>query len=121
MEKTEKPINYLEILWVLTVRKKLKTLKAEVCIENIWRPEKQWEDDIGIMDAMVMVPGVNANQLKEVNMFSVYLQVIMLSEIANVQGSAIPHVRMTGQWGRESSLTWPELPQPPPKVWEVFR
>ena len=37
-----------------------------------------------------MVPGVNEIQLKEVDMCRVYLRVIMLSEMANVQGKTIP-------------------------------
>ena len=40
MEKTEKPIDYLEKSWVLTLKDLLKALKAAVWIENIWRPEK---------------------------------------------------------------------------------
>ena len=36
----EKPIDYLEKSWVLTVRETLKALKAAVWTEKIWRPEK---------------------------------------------------------------------------------
>ena len=54
------------------------------------------------MDAMVTIPGVKAHQLKEVNMCMVYLRVIMLSEMANVQGNAIPPGRMIGKWRNES-------------------
>ena len=106
---------------MLTVRKILRELKATVWIENIWRTENQRENDIGIMDAMVMIPGVNKVQLRAVNMRRVYMKVIMVSDMANVQGTAIPPRRMTGQLRRESVLSWPNLPQPPPKTWEVFR
>ena len=45
----------------------------------------------------------------------------MVSEMANIQGTAIPPGRMLGKWRRDSTLSWPDLPCPPPKMWEVFR
>ena len=104
MEKTDKKIEYLENSWVLAARKRLKTLKAAVWIENIWISEKQMDDYIGIMDEMVMIPGVNVDQIKAVNMCRVYLQVIMLSDMANVQGTVIPPGRITKKWRRDSSF-----------------
>ena len=99
------------------MKKILRALKEAVWIEDIWRPEKQQEYDIGMMDAMVTIPEVNESQLKAVNMCRVYLQVIKLSKMDNMQGTEIPPGRMTGQWRRESSLSWPKLPWSPPKVW----
>ena len=45
----------------------------------------------------------------------------MISEIANVQGNAVPPGRLTGQWRQSSKLEWPALPKPPPNAWEIFR
>ena len=110
----------MEDPWVLTVRKILRAPKATVWIEDTWRPEKQRENDIGIMDAMVMIPRVNKVQLRAFKMWWVYMIVIIVSDMANVHSTAIPLGRMTGQWRRESALSWPNLPRPPPKTWEVF-
>ena len=78
MEDTIKPIDYLEESWVLTVRKRLKVLDAKLWIEDIWRPTKQREGDVGIMDAVLGIPGINEAQLRAVNMCQIYLRVIMV-------------------------------------------
>ena len=99
----------------------MKTLDAMIWIEDIWRPVNQRENDVGIMDAVLGIPGINEAQLRAVNMCRIYLRVIMVSDMANAQGTAISPGIMMGQWRRESVLSWPNLPCPPPKMWEVFR
>ena len=89
-------------------------------IENIWRPEKQRVNDISIMEALTKIPGVKRIQLETANLCRVYMRVIMVSEIANMQGNAVPPGRLTGQWIQTSTLAWSELPNPPPKAWETF-
>ena len=121
MEDPSKPIDYLEESWVLTVRKRLKVLDAKIWIEDIWRPTKQREGDVGIMDAVLGITGINEAQLRAVNMCQIYLRVIMVSDMANTQGTAIPPGRMLGKWRRDSKLSWHDLPCPSPKMWEVFR
>ena len=95
---------------MIIVRKRLRVLKASVWIENISRPEKQRENDMGIMDAMMRIPGVNEAQLRSVNMCLIYMRVIMVSDMANVHGTVIPLGRTMGQWRRESVLSWKKLP-----------
>ena len=68
MEDTSKPIKYLEESWLLTVRKRLKVLDAKLWIEDIWRPTKQQEGDVGIMEVVLCVPGISEAQLRAVNM-----------------------------------------------------
>ena len=41
LEQTGQTIDYLPESWVLTIRQRLKALKAKVWIKKIWRPEKQ--------------------------------------------------------------------------------
>ena len=50
MEYVEPPIKYIEKTWILTVRERLRRLKAYIQIENIWYPKKQRENDISIME-----------------------------------------------------------------------
>ena len=90
-------------------------------IENIWRPEKQRVNDISIMEALTKIPGVTRIQLETANLCRVYMRVIMVSEIANMQGNAVPPGRLTGQWRQSSTLEWPSLPKTPTKAWETFR
>ena len=121
MEDPSKLIDYLEESWILTVRKRLKVLDAKLWIEDIWRPTKQREDDLEIMDAVLGIPGINQAQLRAVKMCRIYLRVIMVSDMANTQGTAISPGRMLGKWRKESTFLWPDLPCPPPKMWEVLR
>ena len=44
----------------------------------------------------------------------------MISDLANINGNAIPPGRMMVQWRKESKLEWLENPKPPPKAWETF-
>ena len=44
----------------------------------------------------------------------------MISDLANINGNAIPPGRMMGQWRKESKLDWPGIPKPLPRAWEVF-
>ena len=121
MEDPRTSIDYLEESWVLTVRKRLRMLDAKVWIKYIWSPTKQREGDIGIMEAVGCIPGINEAQLRAVNMCRIYLKVIMVSEMANIQGTAIPPGRMLCRWRRDSTLSWQDLPCPSPKMWEIFR
>ena len=73
------------------------------------------------MEAIGGIPGITDPQLRAVNMCQIYLRVIMVSEIANMQGTAIPPGRMLGGWRRDSTLSWPDLLCPSPKMWEMFR
>ena len=73
------------------------------------------------MGALAAIPGVRKTQLEIANLCRLYMRVIMVSEIANVQGNAVPPGRLTGQWRQSSTLEWPEIPKPPPKAWETFR
>ena len=41
--------------------------------------------------------------------------------VDNTQGTAIHPGRMLGRWRRDSTLSWPDLPCPSPKMWEIFR
>ena len=54
-------------------------------------------------------------------MCQVYLRVIMISDIANIQGNTIPPGRLMGQWRQHSWLKWPDIPKPPPTAWETFQ
>ena len=65
LEQTDQSIDYLPESWVLTILKRLKALKAKVWIENIWRQEKQWVNDLSIMEALTKIPGVRRHNLRQ--------------------------------------------------------
>ena len=50
MEDVAPPIKYIPDTWITTVRERLKKMKAEMSIENIWHPMKQRKNDISIME-----------------------------------------------------------------------
>ena len=53
MEHVETPVRYIEGKWILTVRERLRQLKASIYIENIWYLIKQWLNDISIMEKVM--------------------------------------------------------------------
>ena len=40
MEKVELPVKYILDTWILTLRERMKDIKAEIWIEDIWHPKK---------------------------------------------------------------------------------
>ena len=72
------------------------------------------------MEKVISIQGITISQL-EINICQIYLRFIMISDLSNTNGTAIPPGRMMGQWRKESKLTWPEIPKPLPKAWETFR
>ena len=82
---------------------------------------KQRKNDVSIMEKISECKGITKTNMEVANMCQVYLRVIMISDIANVQGNAIPLGRLMGQWRQQSWLEWPDIPKPPPKAWEIFR
>ena len=72
------------------------------------------------MEEIIAINGLNKWQLKAANMCQIYSREIMISDIANTQGTAIPLGRLLGHWSIKSKLAWIELPAPPPKVWREY-
>ena len=97
MEHVETPVKYVEKTWILTVRERLRRLKASIQIENIWFSKKQRENDISIMEKVVLIKGITKSQMEVINMCRVYLRIIMILYLANINGNAIPLGRMMGQ------------------------
>ena len=99
----------------------MRRLKASIQIENIWYLKKQRENDIRIMEKNMSLKGITNSQMEVINMCQVYLRIIMISDLANISGNAIPPGRMLGQWRKESKLEWPDITKPPPKALKIFR
>ena len=103
MEHVEKPVKYVEKIWILIVRERLRRLKASIHIENIWFPKKQRDNDISIMEKVISIKGITKSQMGVTNMCRVYLRIIVIFDLANISGNAIPLGRMLGQWRKNPS------------------
>ena len=102
------------------MRQRLNKLRATIWIEEIWHPEKKRHNDESIMDKIAAIPGVSTIQVEMANLCQFYIKLIMVSDISNVNGTAIPPGRMLGQWRRDSNLLWTDIPKPSPTSWEIF-
>ena len=100
MELVGKPLLYMDDTWTLKVIQRLNKIKATVCIKDIWHPEKQRKNDESIMEKISAIPGVITNQVEMANLCQVYLRILMVSDISNVNGTEIPPGRMLGKWRR---------------------
>ena len=52
--------------------------------------KKQWENDWSIMEGIISINGINKWHLEAANMCRIYKRAIMILDIANNQGTAIP-------------------------------
>ena len=93
--------------------------------ECFWTPKPVRERDLCIMEvATKLYSGI---QLHQINMCRLALKVVLLSDIASVDGKRILlayyHGRPHNESGRRSRLNWPpvgELPKQWWKVWQAF-
>ena len=104
MEDVATSIKYIPDTWITMVREILQKMKAKMSIENIWHPMKQRKNDVSIMEKISDCKGIAKTNMEVTNMCRVYLRVIMISDIANVQGNTIPPGRLMGQWRQQSWL-----------------
>lgn len=121
MDDTSMPINYLEQGHIAHLRQRLHELKGSVWIENVWVPALQRLKDVSIMERFSQVPGATEYKLRMANECRLFLRVITIAELANVDGRFISPDRLDGSWQAQSTLRWPTQCKPSKKMWENFR
>ena len=60
-------------------------------------------------------------QLKRINDIKIFLRVITIADLANLDGTIIDFERISGKWRAPSNLLWPRQCTPTKEQWETFQ
>ena len=66
-------------------------------------------------------PKIKKAELKAANTCQLFLQVITIAELADLDGETIDNKRLEEKWRAKSSLIWPRQCAPTSRQWDIFR
>ena len=121
LESVTDVIEYLSPSYIISLRTRLREMKAYIWIEKSWAPKLQREGDVSIMQAFVQCPKITRAMLKQANAVRLYLRVVTIADLADVGGTFIPSGMLTGEWTAGTDLKWPYQPKPTAAAWSTFR
>ena len=128
LDDTELDLPHLEDGVILHLRSTLKKLNGNLHIEKVWTPSLQREGDKSIMEVFARIPTskkASATKLKRImrnaNTCRLYLRVITIADLANLDGTTIDSDRLKGKWRASSKLVWPRQCAPTKSQWDDFR
>lgn len=121
LEFVHDKIDFIPPSYIISLRDRLREMKAFLWIEKSWSPQLQREGDSSIMNTFVRCPNITRAMLRQVNAVRIYMRVAMIADLTDVGGTFIPSGMLTGEWTAGTDLQWPYQPKPPPTFWSVFQ
>jgi hypothetical protein len=85
LEATNIPLKYVGVGWLINLRDMLREINAGIWVEKAWRPQQQRQSDMAIMDAFASDPDITRLMMILANEYRMWLRVIYVSELANVE------------------------------------
>ena len=95
-------------------------LGADIWVESAWYPRLQRVGDASIMEAFNSIPGISRANCRA-NAVRLFLRVVSIADLCNVQGTHIRDGMLQGDWQVGSDFKWPFQPKPPKPFWATFR
>jgi hypothetical protein len=107
--------------WIAEVWVHLSTCKTTVEINGLWIPKENRKRDLTIMERLVASGRFSGKELQQINYCRIYLQVLFMSDIANVKETEVEEWARRGkrQSGRKSYWEWPV--QQRPVSWKAWK
>jgi len=123
MEDTSLHLTYLEEGMISHLRDRLRELKGGIWIENLWVPQLQREKDQSLMEIFMKAKSrkITNKIIEEANICRIYLRIITVAELADLNGREISPHKINGEWRAQSTLVWPTQAKPSDKMWKSFR
>ena len=107
------------------IHDRLNDLGGGIWIENAWKPNLQRIGDKSLMKTFLNIRGkvkkVSPEKLRMANEVRMWLRVITIAELADESGKSISPAKLNGTWRADSTLDWPDMPEPTEKMWDAFR
>ena len=116
-------ITYLSAGWIPHLRMRLSALDGCLSIEKAWVLHLQQQDDDSIMEVIADSKGLTPKEKQLANEMRIWLRVICILDLADVEGVSIAWNRLTGKWRGISAgnWVWPNQPTPSHEHWSAFR
>jgi hypothetical protein len=107
--------------WITELWGHLSTCKATVEINGLWEPKENRKSYLAIMERLVASGRLSGKELQQINYCRIYLQVLFMSDIANIKGTEVEEWARKGerQPGRKSEWEWPV--QQRPVSWKAWK
>lgn len=121
LSSTTGTIDYLEQSYIIDLRRRLAELGADIWVETAWYPRLQRVGDASIMETFNSIPGISRAKLRRANAVRLFLRVVTIADLCDVQGTHIRDGMLQGDWQAGSDLRWPFQPNPPKPFWATFR
>jgi hypothetical protein len=120
LEPSTETLDFLGPGWIHHMRQRLQNINAKIWLEDQWTPRILRSNDSSIMSKVLQLRLSRAT-MQKFNYVRLYLRIITIADLADETGAKIPGHRFTGRWQANSTLTWPDIPQPPSSLMALFR
>ena len=97
---------YLGAGWIPHLRARLAALDGHMSIEKAWTPHLQRRDNDSIMEVIADCRGLTPKEKQLANKTRIWLRVICISDLADIEGVIIAWNRLTGKWRAISARNW---------------
>lgn len=121
MENRERRMDYIEKGYLSELKRRMGEVGAGIWIEDAWAPCLQRENDVGLMERFLQLPGVRRGQLEKANAARLWLLVITLADLVHESGRYIPDGMLNGEWRAGTDLRWPEVHELNRADWQALR
>jgi hypothetical protein len=125
LEDTSVTLKYLPQGWLPHVREMLRAFGSLLWVENAWRPHKQRQGDTALMEDFCKHPDITDTMLLLANEYRMWMGIIFISELANIEGDSIPISRIYNgsEWRATpvDGMHWPNVRDPTDKHRAAFR
>jgi hypothetical protein len=113
---------WIDHTWLSSIWKHTHQLAITVEVERHWTIQHARRNDMSLMDEFLKY-NFSPQQLKHINNCRLFLQVILLSDIATADGQQILSTIRRGHKpiDRVSELHWPRQENPPELAWALWR
>ena len=91
-------------------------------VEDAWKPHSQRMEDDSIMELIAANTTLSPNDKLLASECRLWLRVITISDIADVDGQSIQIRQLKGFWRAilPPDILWPQLPTPSKRHWSAF-
>ncbi|KAI2493074.1 hypothetical protein MHU86_21458 [Fragilaria crotonensis] len=124
LENTSCKLPHLESKWIASLRDYLHSVGASIQVDADGIPPLEQENDDYVMERVVRSRQFKASEIRKINYCRLYLQAVMLSDLATVTGDVLDDTKLSGNPSLQSSRSrWNGVHQekPSPLEWRLWR
>ena len=113
-------LNYIEDGWIVSLHHSLVESGVQLKLLDGWLPKKQRKHDLFVMEAAIKM-GFSEKELKGINLCRLYLRVITLADLCDVEGLSRNKMVWDCKERMKSKLKWPAQKRPGTNMRKLWR